>query len=158
MRYHHLLVSCVFLIICILGISSCAPSPEPIEYGTDNCSYCKMTIIEQSHGAELVTSKGKVYKFDSIECMAAYILKNKIRKEGIHSLLVTDFEDPGVFVDAISATFLHSAQLRSPMGLNLTAVQNREVGISLLNKYDGDLLDWMEVLALVNDEWLKRVK
>jgi copper chaperone NosL len=114
-----------------------------------------MTIVEKSHGAELVTPEGKIYKFDSIECMAAYILKNKFGKEKIHSLLVIDFKNPGVFIDAGSATFIHSPKLRSPMAMNLTAVKNREAGISMVNKYDGNLLDWTEILALVNDEWLR---
>lgn len=158
MRHYYLHLLFVFLITFIFSFYSCSPSPEPIEYGSDNCSHCKMTIVERNHGAEMVTSKGRIYKFDSIECMAAYTLKNKVGKEEIHALLVTDFDNPGVFIDATSATFLHSPRLRSPMGLNLTAMQNREAGISKVDKYGGNLLDWVEILALVNDEWLQRGK
>ena len=32
-----------------------------------------MTIVDKLHAAEIVTKKGKVYKFDATECMINYI-------------------------------------------------------------------------------------
>ena len=32
-----------------------------------------MTIVDNKHSAELVTTKGKVYKFDAIECMIRHL-------------------------------------------------------------------------------------
>lgn len=48
---------------------SCSIAPEPINYGQDGCHFCKMTIVDKVHAAEIVTTKGKV-KFVST-------LKNK---------------------------------------------------------------------------------
>ena len=52
-----------------LVILSCGISPLPIDYNHDECAYCKMKIADARFGAELVTSKGKVFKFDSAECL-----------------------------------------------------------------------------------------
>ena len=47
--------------VLMLLFFSCNVSPKPIEYGSDGCHYCKMTIVDKVHAAEMVTKKGKVY-------------------------------------------------------------------------------------------------
>ena len=48
------------LLIPILLITvSCKVEPDEIEYGKDGCHFCKMTIVDNQHAAELVTAKGK---------------------------------------------------------------------------------------------------
>ena len=43
----------IFLLLSLLWlISSCTPTPEPIEYGADMCDFCKMSIVDAQHGAE----------------------------------------------------------------------------------------------------------
>ena len=60
----------------LLLFAACSPQPRPIEYGTDLCDFCRMTIVDKQHAAELVTDKGRVYKFDAIECMVNYLEQN----------------------------------------------------------------------------------
>ena len=43
---------------------SCNTKPEPFAIGKDNCSFCKMGIIDPRFGGEMITKKGKIYKFD----------------------------------------------------------------------------------------------
>ncbi|MGB5288980.1 MAG: hypothetical protein WBN42_10875, partial [Ignavibacteriaceae bacterium] len=59
--------SMVFLLPLLFLLASCGSKPEPINYGKDECEFCRMQISDNRYGAELVTDKGKVYKFDSIE-------------------------------------------------------------------------------------------
>ena len=33
---------------------------------------CKMTLVDKKFGAEVVTKKGKVYKFDDLNCMIKF--------------------------------------------------------------------------------------
>ena len=67
------------LVLIISLLSACTPAPKPIEYGSDMCHYCKMTIMDKQHAAELVTDKGKVFPFDAIECMIHYLGTPQIR-------------------------------------------------------------------------------
>lgn len=155
-----------FVIILISGLwifyllaLNCSPSPEPIDFGSDNCAYCKMTIVQRPFGAELVTNKGKVYKFDSIECMAAFYLKeNVVRREDVHLILVTDFESNEKIVDALPAFYLHSPKLHSPMGMNLSAFENEDACQTARQKYGGEIIEWPEVIAMINEEWIQRGK
>ena len=55
--------------ILFLSLAACTVAPVPINFGSDGCHFCKMTIVDKQHAAELVTSKGKAYKYDAIECM-----------------------------------------------------------------------------------------
>lgn len=134
----------------------CAPTPEPIEYGVDVCAYCKMLITEQQYGAVLVTKKGKVYKYDSVECMAAVYFLRQIPHEEIHSLWTARFEEPGKLIEVSEAVYLHSPNLRSPMGLNVSAYSARAFAEQMQARYGGDIIDWKNVLHLVEVEWLPR--
>ncbi|WP_248912336.1 hypothetical protein [Gelidibacter algens] len=47
-------ISILTLLLLMLG---CNASPQPIDYGSDGCSYCKMTIVDKTHAAEIVNQK-----------------------------------------------------------------------------------------------------
>ena len=54
-------------------ITGCEVSPQPIDYGNEVCDFCKMTIVDTQHATEIVTKKGKTYKFDASECMVNFM-------------------------------------------------------------------------------------
>lgn len=108
-----------------------------------------MTISHEEYGAELVTQKGKVYKFDSVECLAAHQIAGEVPGEDVHSLWVVDFYNPPTLLPVDDAFFLHSRDLRSPMGLNLTAFGSGIQQSTVLHAFYGEVLNWHEVLDLV---------
>jgi len=123
-----------------LLILSCTPEQKPIEYGSDMCHFCKMTVVDRQHAAEVVTSKGKVYLFDAIECMVNYVGKNKSTNYAF--LLVNDFENPGVLIDANNSSFLISKAIPSPMGAYLSAFENTDKATKIQQAKGGDVYDW----------------
>ncbi len=78
-----------FLMTVIL-ITGCEPKPQPIHFGSDQCDYCRMMITEQDFASQAVNNQGRAFKFDSVECMAAFDLTAENR-DNIHSLWVPDF-------------------------------------------------------------------
>ena len=123
---------------------SCSPSPKPIEYGSDACHFCKMTIVDAKYGAEAVSSKGKVYLFDAIECKLQF-MQQKANTEFAH-LLVNTFDQPKQLVDATIAHYLISPALPSPMGANLTAFANATTAQHVHQEKGGDLMQWNDLL------------
>ena len=101
----------------------CEPAPEKINFGQDACSYCSMGIADPSFAAEIVTSKGRVYKYDSIECM---VRSYKTMEQSVAIVLVMDYANPETFINAKDALFLESDETRSPMGANLSAFQRKD--------------------------------
>ena len=115
-----------------------------------------MIISDPRYGSELVTVKAKVYKFDSVECLAAFLSDPNIKEEDIHSLWVTDFFMPRTLIDARRATFLQSPQLASPMGLNLTALATHSAAVELSRDYPGTIIDWPNVQSIVTQAWMNK--
>ena len=102
-----------------------------------------MTIVDRQHAAELVTHKGKVYKFDAAECMINSL--SEMDPESIALFLVTDYSVPEQLIDAKTATFIISPEIPSPMRANLSALQSKEKAISLQNSKQGSLYTWEEI-------------
>ncbi len=105
----------LFLFLLLMG---CMPKQEEIKYGLDACAFCKMSIVDPKFGAELVTKKGRVYKFDAIECMVNY--DHQMQKP-VSLYLVNVISKPGVLVPAEECQYVFSKTLPSPMGANLSA-------------------------------------
>jgi copper chaperone NosL len=140
----------LFLPLVIL-LLSCSPEPEPIDYGNDICEFCKMNISDNKYGAEIVTHKNKNYKFDSIECLFQF-KKNFINSDEIHSEWVNDFSQPGKLINLTKAYFLKSEIYRSPMGMNVLAVESEDALNEIKNKDGGTELSYIEVFELANEE------
>jgi copper chaperone NosL len=145
-------INIIPIVLAMLFIlNSCNSGPQPIAYGNDGCHFCKMTIVDKIHGAELVTDKGKVYKFDAAECMLNYINKNP--KLPVSILLTNYYEAPTEFITTEEATFLISTNLPSPMGANLTAFKTKESAEKVLAEKGGTLYTWDTLKTHLKDKF-----
>ena len=138
---------------CAIVIGCGAGGPVPIHYGTDQCEHCKMNIMDNRFGSETVTSTNKVYKFDSIECMAAFNAKMPQSSEQVASLWVTDFYKPETIISLSSANIIRTKGLRSPMGLGFVATSSQGEAEKFRSEYGGDILNWSEITKVVTDSW-----
>jgi len=111
----------MFAIILLTG---CNPKPEKIAFGTDNCAECKMTIMDPKFGAEIVTKKSKVYKFDDVHCLASFLHRDGVELSNIAQTLFVDYNNSNEFVKVSQAEFVVSSQFKSPMGGNAAAFRN----------------------------------
>ena len=81
--------------LLVLALMACTPEKQPIHYGQDDCSYCKMTIVDQRYGAEALTKTGKVYKYDAVECMVNDLCEGtQVSSKNLHALYTVDFSQP----------------------------------------------------------------
>ncbi|OGU14392.1 MAG: hypothetical protein A2X61_12900 [Ignavibacteria bacterium GWB2_35_12] len=154
MRINKIIILMLSLILSATLINACSREPEPIDYGKDMCSYCKMSIVEKQFGTELITKKGKLEKFDSIECLAAFLQSGVISSGDILSCWITDYYHPGNFLKADESFYLHSENLRSPMGEFLSGYSNINEAKKSMNQHGGNILNWNEVKSLVKKNWL----
>lgn len=133
----------------LLVLNSCNFGPQPIDFGNDGCHFCKMTIVDKIHGAELVTDKGKVYKFDATECMLEYL--DDYPETAIGTLLTNYYEAPTKFIVMQDASFLISAAIPSPMGANLTAFKTLESAKKIQAEKGGKLYNWNELKSQIKN-------
>ena len=106
-----------------------------------------MTIVDKQHGAEAVSTKGKVFKYDAIECMIRYLNENKHRKYA--HILVNDYNQAGILVNAVESTFLISPAIPSPMGAYLSAFSDSEEAKALQNVKGGETYNWTEIQSTI---------
>lgn len=134
-----------FLWIC-LSLSACNQGPEPISYGKDACAHCKMSIMDDKFAAEIITAKGKIYKFDAIECMTDFIQENQEINVPEASFLAMNMVQPGNFIDAKKAYFLKDKAFKSPMGGNLAAFELKQLAENNRQNPDWEIFSWDELL------------
>lgn len=134
-------------------LSACAePEPRPLVAGVDDCADCLMIVDAGGHGAEIVTGTGKIYTFDSAECMVNHLLTS-VEEGDVHSTWVTDFASPEELVRAEDAHYLVSPTLNSPMGLGVTAFRRVEDRNGAVDAFGGRPAEWDEIVALVSEAW-----
>ena len=131
------------MIFLLILPGSCKVEPEPIAYGSDVCHFCRMTIVDRQHGAELVTDKGKVFKFDAVECMLNHM--NDVNTQPFSIFLVNGYTRPGELIEASGATYLISEGIPSPMGAFLTAFEDTTEAREAQLLYGGQLYAWREI-------------
>ncbi len=139
-------------ILLLMLMLSCTPEPKPIEYGSDMCHFCKMTVVDQQHGAEAVTSKGKVFMFDAIECMINHLDKQK--DTDFAFVLVNNYENPGELIDARNSYFLISKNIPSPMGAYLSAFSSRNNASQMQQQKGGKIFNWMGIQQKITGKLL----
>lgn len=132
--------------IFLTTITSCNAGPEAIKMGVDNCTFCKMTISDTRFGAELVTAKGRLYKFDDTHCILSYLNSREKAPGKIKDIYLTNYCGNHQLINVKKMLLLKSDDLRSPMGGNIAAFDNRDSLLKIQQHYTGNEVLWSSLL------------
>lgn len=135
------------LTLCVLiGLQACTSNvgPQPIQYGKDQCVYCKMTISDSRFGTQLVTKKGRAYNFDDVQCMIAYVEDGDINRDDIAAFYLPDFKTSALN-PAEEMFYLKSEALKSPMRGDIAAFVRKSDMEETLNEVGGTPLTWEDL-------------
>jgi copper chaperone NosL len=136
------------LTVLVVGgsaISGCTPAgPAAIHVGADACDSCRMTITDGKFGGEVLLTKGKALKFDSIDCLSSYVRNNP---SGIRTIYVEDFFEPGHLIEAENAAFARYEGTRGPMGSGWVAAGDSARLRQLVGDHGSEVLRWKDVKA-----------
>ncbi len=124
-----------------LTMASCKRGFQPIEYNRDACAHCKMTIVDDRYAAELVTQKGRAFKFDDVVCMKQYLEEQGPAGENL--LFVEDYlrtrAEP---IDATKALYLKHEFFASPMNGDFAAFTDEAEARDLMDSLKIPPLRW----------------
>jgi copper chaperone NosL len=137
-----------------VAAAACGPA-TPGAIAGKSCDYCRMVVSDERFGGQVITTKGKAYAFDSIECLASFYLQQPSTAER-SAVWVADYAHPGQWVAADSAVFARSEVQQSPMGLNIVSFSPNAAAAALPRDVEGKTMRWSQVLALVQREWNAR--
>jgi copper chaperone NosL len=125
----------------ILLLASCSNTkPEALVVNKDQCEFCKMTVADSRFGAETISAKGRIYKFDDLNCMIAF---NKANERIImNKLFVNDFAANNQLIDATTAWYITHETVKSPMGSNTAAFSNKETAMNKAKSVSAEVISW----------------
>jgi copper chaperone NosL len=138
----------IFLLtLTFFSILSCTIVPEAISYGKDNCQFCKMTIMDPKFGCEIVSKKGKIFKFDDLSCMIKYMKVAEQNYTEFAHVLVNQYDKPNNFIAISDAYFINSQKYQSPM-MGYTAAFSDEKQAFAIVKIDNEAkkFTWNELV------------
>ena len=115
-----------YFLLFALIISCGKKEAEAIKLNTDGCEFCKMKISDGKFGAEVITTKGRIYKFDDMHCMINYQKENPISAE--------------------TAFYVKGGTINSPMRGNIIAVKTNEEAEQMAKKYNASPISWAEII------------
>lgn len=133
------------LVLLAAILPACERGPEPMRYGKDECVSCRMVISDQRFGCQIVTSKGRVFKFDDLCCMDDYLKQGDLSARDVLQRYVGDFNRPNHFIPAGEAFYLRRS-VSSPMSSNTPAFATageRDAVKAQLGK--GDAASWQDL-------------
>jgi copper chaperone NosL len=131
-----------FASVLALFLGSCSVEPQKIAYGKDACEECRMTIMDPKFGGEIITKKGKAYKFDDAHCLVNFLKAGKVKKADVAQTVFLDHQNPNQFLDAKIARFVVSPQLKSPMNSNAAAFESQAAADTKAAEVTGKVVDW----------------
>ena len=129
----------------LVGCSSGLPE---LLFDRDTCDFCRMTISDRRFGAAAKTAGGRIARFDSIECLAAWASKEA---EPPRAMWIVDAMQPGTLLPFGDVRIHRAAVGRSPMGKGYVAV-----GAShRTTPWDGPVVSWDSVRAAIGREGVR---
>lgn len=135
----------VLLLLLPLVFSSCNAEPDQIKIGKDNCAFCKMTISDPRFGAELLTSKGKSFKFDDIVCLKDFMKSREADLGKDPSVYFSDFSSDHKLTISSNALLLNSPELKCPMDGHMAAFSNQDSLNAVKSMFNGEQTNWESI-------------
>lgn len=137
-----IVTSLAFLFILV----SCGTDePKPIKLNADTCDFCKMTISNGKFGAELITEKGRFYKFDDVVCMIQFAKSNTVVP--YKSFYIADYSKDNTLIPAEQSFFLKGGTISSPMRGNAIAFSSKNAATEFQVKLNAKLMTWKEIYS-----------
>jgi len=131
--------------ISFVLLAGCSPGPEALKIGKDNCSFCKMTISDNRYGAELITRKGKIYKFDDSHCLMSFIQSKTVEKKDLDKVYLADFMSDHTLIKAEDALLLQSDFFNGPMNGHIAAFSSEDNMKKIAQQYNGNVITWKQL-------------
>lgn len=133
-----------FALLLIISIFiSCNTEPQPLVAGKDECYFCKMPVADLKFGAEIITTKGKFYKFDDTGCMISFLKANEL--EQIKEIFTVDYSASQKLLNVKEAIFLISENLRTPMNSGIAGFASRQQAEYFHKEFPGGIMNWEQL-------------
>ncbi|MGH7894389.1 MAG: nitrous oxide reductase accessory protein NosL [Candidatus Binatia bacterium] len=116
--------------------------PEPLRYGRDTCSHCRMQLTQPGFAAEMRDHDGALTKYDDVGCLLRAILA--VHRE-VPEAWVEDHASGG-FVPLLDAYLVREEGSSTPMGYGIVAFKEDSAARAHAAAHTGKVLAFEDVL------------
>lgn len=135
----------LIFLACSAFMTSCSTNPTPIAAGSDQCSSCKMTISDPKFSSEIISKKGRIFKFDDTHCLLTFLHNKQIAEADVKAYYFTNFDNTNELLPVEKALFYKSEDFKSPMGGNVAAFANESAVQKIQESFKGTKMQWAEI-------------
>ncbi len=136
------------LVLLLIAFTSCKTEMQPINYGKDDCDYCKMIILDNKFSVEIISQKGKIFMMDDLECARQFINSGSIDINEIKEIYISNFIGENELIDWNQSFLVKNDILKSPMGGNLAAFSSEKDANNYIFSKGGKLITSQSVIEL----------
>lgn len=125
-----------------LGCGAPSPSsgPPEIRYGLDECTHCRMIIVEPRHAAVARSASGEEARFDDLLGVREHLAAaDETWQVWVHG------EDG--WIPAAAAWYAHDPEEITPMGSGLLAFADRSAAARQAAEAGGEVMTWEQFLV-----------
>jgi len=111
----------ILIFVSALFITACGKQqyePVAINEHTDRCAICNMSVADDPHATQIITTDGQPILFDDIGCMYEWIEKNGSETIGI--AFVRDYESK-TWLKLEDAYYVYEPSIRTPMAYGVVS-------------------------------------
>jgi copper chaperone NosL len=130
------------------GDTSDGSGPPQVRYGETKCDTCGMIIADRRFAAGWREPGGNVAVFDDIGCMLK--LKQRENPPAGTAFFVQDYSAES-WLDAVSAHYVSSTAIKSPMAYGLAAFASQAGSAALSASAGGREYDWVGVIGAMQE-------
>ena len=132
------------IVVVAAFFSACGPNgPKPIKLNVDHCDFCKMAISNGQFAGEVITEKGRYYKFDDAACMVRYVKENNSVEYA--SVFISNYLDANSLMPAKDSFFLKGGSISSPMRGDAAAFSSEKDAQAYAGKLGAAPMTWDEL-------------
>nr|HMT30720.1 nitrous oxide reductase accessory protein NosL [Bacteroidia bacterium] len=126
--------------MAILLLASCGNvEKEPIALNKEHCDNCQMVISDPRFAAELITTKGRIYKFDDITCMKSFI---NSKKGDYRSYFISDYLPPHGLHNVKEMIFIQGTGIKAPMGGTVAAFSDEASALKYSEQLSAKIISY----------------
>ncbi|MFK7114549.1 nitrous oxide reductase accessory protein NosL [Flavobacterium oreochromis] len=103
-----------------------------------------MTISNPQFSSEIITEKGRCYKFDDIFCLLQYINNTKVK---VKTIYVSDYSNKNM-IPIEEGFFLKHEQFNSPMNGNIACFSDLKETKKYQTELHTDVLNWKQLTQI----------
>jgi copper chaperone NosL len=129
-----------------LALLACSSlQPLPVRTG-ETCYGCRQIISDTRLAAEMIDSQGHASKFDTVDCLARYIVEHPDEK--IDGVFVTDYKTGRMFA-ATQAHFVRGAVMPGGMKKIYVAFRASDDAAAFAKAQNTTTVDWKGLLDVL---------